>query len=95
MEGINIKEFNKLFRDELNKKYLIKKYLGSIQEKDIFVLHYMFSNFMFRTLWSHFPTVINFGKIFSFKSKPKNVVDYWNGHSYSDKKRNRNKVNNK
>jgi len=76
------KDYNKLFAEELNKNYKVKKIIGEISPKDIHLLHYAIQYTWVRLLYEHFPTVLNFGKYFYVFTKSQILLDKFEINNY-------------
>ena len=69
---VHINEFNEVFKKELLKTVIIKKYIKDLTDDDMNKIHKIFTNHFIRLLLLNIPGVLNFGKYFFLFSKLNN-----------------------
>ena len=91
-----IKDYNQLFADELNKSKVVQSYIGPIKPNDMHKLHSVIQFTWLHTLYSYFPTVLNFGKYFYIFTKHQRILDKYeisNYHKMTKERKARAKLN--
>lgn len=81
-----------MFADELNKSKLVRDMLGGVNPKSMHILHSAVQMTWVRTLYSHFPTVLNFGKYFYLFTRHQSTIDLCKIDVFNERMREKAKI---
>ena len=70
----NVKDFNKLFLEEINSLYQVKESIIKFNISDMNKMHRVIAEGLLHCLYSYFPTIIIFNPYFFIFSNTKNYV---------------------